>query len=192
MAARTKQDGPRLPADRDAAVDWAYRKFVDGQRLDMQGLAAELGVDRTTLFRWVGSRDALTSTILERLAVGTLERADRLCDVTGPTRTAEVMSAFAKGVIEAGFFRVYLEREGDRALRLLTTRAGTFQASVVAAVEKLIVEHHATSALSFPLEPHDLAYLLVRITESFVYTDLITGEVPSAKNARMAFFALLT
>jgi len=41
------------------ALRLARRKFLAAQRIDMTSLAAELGVNRVTLYRWVGSRDAL-------------------------------------------------------------------------------------------------------------------------------------
>ncbi|NED58050.1 hypothetical protein G3I24_45065, partial [Micromonospora aurantiaca] len=40
---------------RRRAIGLARAKFMAGERLDMQGLAGELGIDRTTLFRWVGN-----------------------------------------------------------------------------------------------------------------------------------------
>jgi hypothetical protein len=42
-----------------------------------------------------------------------------------------------------------------------------------------------------PLPAHDLAYLLVRIAESFTYADLIAGEPPSADRAAAAFALVL-
>lgn len=38
---------------------------------------------------------------------------------------------------------------------------------------------------------HDLAYLIVRIGESVLYTDLITGEPPNPDLARRAIYALV-
>lgn len=43
-----------------------------------------------------------------------------------------------------------------------------------------------------PLPVPDLAYLLVRIGESFAYTDVITGDAPDAEKAHAAVTALLT
>jgi hypothetical protein len=37
----------------------------------------------------------------------------------------------------------------------------------------------------------DLAYLIVRIIESFIYADLITGDAPDARNVQAAIAALL-
>ncbi|MFC7655854.1 hypothetical protein ACFQV8_04290 [Pseudonocardia benzenivorans] len=55
-----------------AAVRLARRAFVAGERIDLNRLSAELGVDRTTLFRWVGNRDQLIGTVLISLADPTL------------------------------------------------------------------------------------------------------------------------
>src|SRR5919198_1081369 len=57
------------------ALRLARRKFLAAQRIDMTGLAAELGVNRVTLYRWVGSRDALMVEVLWSLAASTLARA---------------------------------------------------------------------------------------------------------------------
>lgn len=158
----------------------------------MQVLAASLGIDRTTLFRWVGSRDALLSEVITRLGVRTLARARSQCTVTDSTRMAEIMGEFAAMVIAAPFFRAYLEREGPRALRLLTTKAGDFQSHMTSAVEELLATEYDMSLLSQPMATHDLAYLMMRVVESFVYTDLITGEKPNPANARAAMLLLLS
>ena len=42
----------------------ARRRFVAGERLEMPSLAAELGVNRTTLYRWVGSSEPLPVEVL--------------------------------------------------------------------------------------------------------------------------------
>ncbi|WP_432843299.1 QsdR family transcriptional regulator [Dactylosporangium sp. CA-092794] len=182
----------RPNANQNKAIEAAYRMFLRGERVDMQGVAAALGVDRTTLFRWVGSRDALLTAVITRLGIRTLDRARAQCTVTGPRRVAEIMGAFARSVIEAPFFRAYLEREGPRALRLLTTNAGGFQMNLTHAVEELLEADYDRSLLAEPIAVHDLAFLMVRIVESFVYTDLITGEEPNAANARAALLILLS
>jgi DNA-binding phage protein len=45
----------RRPAALDAFL-LARRRFIAGERVDMTALAQELGVNRVTLYRWVGSR----------------------------------------------------------------------------------------------------------------------------------------
>src|ERR1700759_3697415 len=43
----------------DDALRAGRRKFLAPERLDMSALAEELGVNRVTLYRWVGSRAKL-------------------------------------------------------------------------------------------------------------------------------------
>ena len=43
----------------EAVLDAATRRFLRGERVDLAGLSAELGVSRPTLYRWFGSRDDL-------------------------------------------------------------------------------------------------------------------------------------
>src|SRR5687768_16801189 len=49
---------------REHALEFALRTFTRGERVDMQTLAAELGVGRTTLYRWVGDRELLLGEVL--------------------------------------------------------------------------------------------------------------------------------
>src|ERR1700760_251534 len=51
-------------ADALDAFRVARRWFMAGRRIEMQELAAELGVNRATLFRWVGGRDDLAGEIV--------------------------------------------------------------------------------------------------------------------------------
>ncbi len=66
----------RRSRDRSASVvAVAARWIYEGRRLDMQGLADELGVSRVTLFRRIGSREELLSQALRLLTERTLEAA---------------------------------------------------------------------------------------------------------------------
>jgi hypothetical protein len=73
----------------------------------------------------------------------------------------------------------------------MMTRAGTVQRRVVAKVEDLLHEEIAQGNLKPPLPPHDLAYLIVRIIESFLYADIIAGEQPDTAKVEQAIAALL-
>src|SRR5947207_13651684 len=54
----------------------ARRKFLAGERIDMGGLADELGVNRVTLYRWAGSRAQLLVEVVWSVAARTLETID--------------------------------------------------------------------------------------------------------------------
>ncbi|MFE3059785.1 QsdR family transcriptional regulator [Nocardia sp. NPDC059239] len=173
------------------AVALARRKFLDGDRLDMQKLAAELGVDRSTLFRWVGNRDQLLATILWSLAEPTHRAAVAATTRTGVARIADVTRMFGQALINAPFFRTFLRREPERALRLLTTKDSPVQHEIVNAIERMVQQELDRGHLIHPMSAHDLAYLIARIGESFIYADLITGDDPDAAKAAIAVAALL-
>jgi AcrR family transcriptional regulator len=169
----------------------ARRMFLTDGRIDMGSLADQLGIDRTSLFRWVGNRDELLTEVLWSLAAPTLTRADRATNRTGTGRLVDVLGDFVEYLMTASYFRAYLRREPARALRVLTTSAAPIQRRYVAIVEHMLTTEIAQEALEFDLPTHDLAYLLVRTSESFTYADLITGEALSAAHARAALRFML-
>jgi AcrR family transcriptional regulator len=169
----------------------ARRWFLAGRRIEMQELAAELGVNRATLFRWVGSRDDLLAEIIWSLAEPTLTQVIDGSSGQGGRRIAAAAGRFATLVDQAGFLREFLRREPERALRILTTRASTVQARMVSALEALLVDEITQGRLHPPLPPPELAYLIVRIVESFLYADIITGEQLDMAKAEQAIAALL-
>lgn len=178
-------------ADARAALYRARAKFMRGERLDMQQLAAELNIDRSTLFRWVGNRDQLLVSILLSLADPTLRDISAAAEGTGGARIARIASRYAKVLIETAYYRVFLRREPERGLRLITTKASPIQQHIVETFEGYLREEIDRGDLRHPMLVHDLAYLIVRIIESFIYADLITGDTPDAGNVQMAIAALL-
>lgn len=191
---------PGAHADARRAFDLARETFVAGRRLDMGLLAASLGVDRTSVFRWVGNRDALLTEVLWSLAVPTLVQADRAtASEQGAERVADLLTRFAGDLITAPYFRDFLTREPARALRLLTTKASPIQHRFLATCEWLVRTHLGDTPFDTRggtdggsgIDPASLAYLLVRVSESFTYADLITGETPEADRAAVAFRHLL-
>jgi len=183
----------RLAAHEDAARAFraARHRFIDGDRIDMSALAADLGVDRTSLFRWVGNRDALLAEILWSLAVPTFDAADAATEARGADRVEGALVRFVTALIEADYFRAWITREPSRALRILMGGASPVHRRFVAIVERLLEEEIAAGRMITPLPPHDLATVLVRVAESYAYADLIAGERPDAERAAAAFALVL-
>lgn len=169
----------------------ARRTFLAGDRVDMNVLAATLGVDRTSLFRWLGNRDALLGEVLWSLAEPTMTRIERATTATGSERITTVLGDFVTALIEAPYFQGFLKKEPTRALKILTTKDSHVQRRYLAVVEAMLEAERAAGRMHFDLAVHDLAYLVVRVSESFTYADLITGEQPSAERARAAFAFVL-
>ncbi|MGN6444372.1 QsdR family transcriptional regulator [Amnibacterium sp.] len=177
--------------DAERAFRAARHRFIAGDRIDMSALAAELGVDRTSLFRWVGNRDALLAEILWSLAVPTFDAADAATHEQGADRVEGALTRFVRDLITADYFRGWITREPSRALRILTGAAAPVHRRFVAIVERLLEEEIAAGRMTTPLPPHDLATVLVRVAESYAYADLIAGERPDAGRAAAAFALVL-
>src|SRR6185437_8394520 len=83
---RTRPAGGPTRRGRPSRYVLLAARWVDeGRRLDMQGLADELGVSRATLFRHVGSREALLGAALAVLTDCTLECASRRWEAERPS-----------------------------------------------------------------------------------------------------------
>jgi hypothetical protein len=174
------------------AFEVARETFIASRRIDMGTLAASLGVDRTSLFRWVGNRDALLSEVLWSLAIPTLVKAEHAnTESAGGARVAGILTHLVDDLIAARYFRDFLRREPARALRLLTTKESPIQRRHVATAEWLVRRDLGDAPLGGAIDPAGLAYLLVRTSESFTYADLISGDPPSSERARVAFRLLL-
>lgn len=170
----------------------AREKFLAGERLDMGQLASELGLHRTTLYRWVGTRDRLVGEILWSMAEPALrDSVEAAGRARGGERIARAVERYLSGSLRAPFMRRFLEEEPEFALRVLTTKEGVVQARSVDFLRELLEEEVGRGALDAPLPPDDLAYLIVRIGESFLYTDVITGGDPAPEKAAQAVRALL-
>jgi hypothetical protein len=175
-----------------AAFDLARDWFLAGRRVDMGELAESLSISRATLHRRVGSRDLLLGEILWSQSAASIARLRPSCVGRGAAGIADFVSGYVRFANESPPFRDFLRREPERALRLLTTRASVYQRRTTAELESMLASEVSAGRLVPPLPVPDLAYLLVRIGESFVYTDVITGDAPDAEKAHAAVTALLT
>src|SRR4051794_35061874 len=180
----------RRPTPLDA-FRLARRKFLAAERIDMSALAEELGVNRVTLYRWVGSREALLVEVIWSLGSRTLEKIDRSVRVTGSERVVRIVTRFLDDVISNAGMRRWLADEGELAMRLLTRHDTDFQPRLIDAIEDLLREESDAGRLSLPVDLHEVAYVIVRLIESYTYLDLITGEKPDARRAEPVLRMLL-
>lgn len=142
----------------------------------MQGLAAELGVNRVTLYRWVGTREQLIVAVLWSLTERMIGRIwAELEDEPGP-RLPETLRRWARVTIEDPGIRGFLHGESEFAMRLLTLRSGGFQPRLFGLVRDLLVAEIEAGRVATPLPVDELAYTVVRVCESYIYLPAITGE----------------
>lgn len=190
LARQLNGDLPTSKSPRDA-FDLAKQAYRAGQRIDMQSLATDLGVSRATLFRWVGNRDQLTAEVLWFYAEHAWSAAVAAAAGSGVRRVVEIVEGFSALLIGDEAFRSYLSREPEAALRLLTTRASVIQQRMIQVATRELQDEVDAGHLDPPMEVADLAYVIVRLTESFVYADLITGDAPDTTKAVAAVGVLL-
>jgi AcrR family transcriptional regulator len=174
-----------------AALTAARRMWLADQRIDMGGLAAELGISRATLYNWVGDRERLIAEVLWSIAADTLHRCREQASGTGPAYIAAVIEHYLEALARFEPHRRFVTRDPQFALRVLTSGLTPFQHRLVAALQELIDEQVASAAYRPPLDPPTLAYVLVRIGESFIFNDVITGSEPDLGKAIQASRVLL-
>ena len=110
-----------------------------GERVDMSAMAAELDVNRVTLYRWVGSRETLLVEIVwgagraHARATSSAEIGGR-----GPERVVAVVTRFVEVVIANPGMQHWLADEGELAMRLLTRSDRGFQPRLIDWVDGLL------------------------------------------------------
>ena len=169
------------------AVRLARRRWLGGERVDMSAMAAELDVNRVTLYRWVGSREALLVDIVWALAERTLADVEAETGGRGPGRVVAIVTRFAEVVIANPGMQRWLAEEGELAMRLLTRSDRGFQPRLIGYVEALLERER----VELEADRREVAYVIVRVIESYTYLDLILGERPDARRAEPILRLLL-
>jgi AcrR family transcriptional regulator len=169
----------------------ARADFLAGQRIELQSLAERIGVSRVTLYRWVGTREQLLTEVIWSLTRQTLEAEwARLRDTPGP-RVPDLLGGMMQAIWAQPGARKFLEQENALAMSLLTLKAHGFQPRILALVRDKLAEDVAAGRIEDILPLDDLAYTVLRVTESFHYLPTITGEPADPDRATRVLKAIL-
>ncbi|MDX3191522.1 QsdR family transcriptional regulator [Streptomyces sp. MN03-5084-2B] len=169
----------------DDIVRRAARLLITGTRLDLGRMAAELGISRATLFRRVGNRDDLMGAALRLLSDRTWQRAldgwraehgDAVRAPDGRLRCLRVMEAYRREVAGSAGLRKLIEAEPAVALRVLTDPRGAVQPGLVDAHVDLFRADADAAGLAPLVGLPDLAFAVVRLGESFLYSDILVAR----------------
>src|SRR5258706_7795907 len=68
----------------------ARRRFLAGERINVEELAAELGISRATAYRWAGNVDLLTAHVIAGIVEDTHHRSVREAKGRGAARIVDV------------------------------------------------------------------------------------------------------
>ncbi len=161
----------------------------------MSALADRLGLSRTTLYRWFGTREELLGTII---AGGgeTIVRAARKRSRGGGARALlATFDAINREVASNAPLRSYLAQEGESALQVLTRSDGIVQPRMVAAIQEVIDDEVQAGRFHTPMPTSTLAYAVVRLAEAFLYNDAggtLRGDVKRLREVEAALLGIAT
>jgi AcrR family transcriptional regulator len=178
-----------VPPDVFAAATECYSA---GRRLDMQALARQLGIARATLYRRVGNREQLLDDVVWFRSRRALVEAERsTASLRGVPRLVATVAAIMRAVEADGALRAFLETDPEAAMRILTGARSTVQRGMIAALEAMIDRESERGQYRARVDTPTLAYAIVRVSEGFLYADIIADREPDVDRALAIVEALL-
>lgn len=183
-----------MKVSRDDVIEAAVARFEAGDRVDMQELAAELGVSRVTLYRRVSGREELLGEAIRRIAERTVTALEEIWEGLPEPRELKsvwVLVRFNAAVAANEGMRAFLDAEPEMAIRVLTDPRGLVQPYVTDAIRGLIAADEEAGRMVPVIEPGALAYALVRLGESFLYADILASRETDVDAANVLEIALL-
>lgn len=175
----------------DDALAAARRLFEAGDRVEMGVLSDSLGVNRATLYRWVGSRDALLATLLwERMerGLGGAERRAAEAGLHGTARLGALLSGLFAGAGRRSPVRRLVDDEPTAAMRVMTK--GTVHENLIAWFATVIDEEAAAGHIAPRYPSPQIAELVVKTGEAVFWFDVASGRGLDQANMAVLLEAL--
>jgi AcrR family transcriptional regulator len=185
-----RRRGRPAAASRDDVLHLALNRYLHGERVDVQAIAAELGLGRTTIYRWFGSREGLIDETVARAAEPLFDEARAGAKGRGGAALLDTFDRINRSLAAAPALRTFLELERD-ALRMLTSSAGVIHRRAVAKIESFIEDEVQAGAYDPPVDPSTLAYAIVRLAEAFLFNDVTAAMRGDVERLREIEAALL-
>lgn len=185
------QRGRRAAASREDVLRRAARSYLHGERVDVQGIAADLGVGRSTVYRWFGSREELIGEVLGRVTKRLLDEARAEARGVGAEKLLDTFDRFNRSLVAAPALRTFVDRERGAAVRIITSGTGAVQRRNVEMITEVIQEEVRAGRYRPPVDPATLGYAIVRLAEAFIFNESATGLNDSVDRLREVEAALL-
>jgi AcrR family transcriptional regulator len=166
----------RKPTPQDA-FELARATFVADERVDMQALTARLGVARTTLHRWVGTRESLLDRILGDLAGEFWDQARAEAQGEGDELILDAVARILGATARFEPARGFVQREPRLAMRLLAGENFSVRRRSFERLSALVAE-------ALPGEADRLggfAQALVHVGTALEWSAIMAGDEPSAQ-----------
>ena len=188
QALQKKQDKPRVtPLD---VFERARSLWLQGERLNLGSLAETLGVSRATLFRWVGNKELLMGEILWSTYKPLVDRALAQATGKGVDFMVDVFRRVNLDIMQSESLRQFMSQDPAYALQVLTSKDSTIHARAVALNTELLQQEVTARRIKPPLSVESLSYFMVRLGESCIYSEMISGIKPDARQLEEACIAI--
>jgi AcrR family transcriptional regulator len=165
-------------------------RYLRGRRIDVRAIALELGLGRTTIYRWFGSRDGLIGETVALAAEPLFDDARASAEGRGGAALLDTFDRINRALAEAPALRSFLELERD-ALQILTSSGGIAHPRAVAKIKRFVEDEMEAGTYAPPVDPATLAYAIVRLAEAFLFNDATAGVRGDVDRLREIEAALL-
>ena len=176
----TTSSGTTRPVGRPAAATQeqvlaaARAQFMASERVDVQAIAAELGLSRATIYRWFGSREGLLGAVMVAEFERLVEAARTRVGGSGAPRVLALLDQVARWLARSEPYRYFIAAEQTVAGRIITTSDGPVQPKVVGVVAE-VLDAAVAEGYENRVDTTTFGYALVRLIEAFLYQDAVTG-----------------
>lgn len=175
----------------ETALHHATRLFVATSTVELEALASSLSISRATLYRVLSGRDRLIADLLWKAGERSMRSAFAETSERGVERFVAAGNRHLRELVAWEPFTTFVTRERDTAHRVLFGSRGSVHERSVALWTELLQGAVDAGSVRVRFAVADVAHLVVSITQSVVYKDLLEGGEPDLELAVVAQRALL-
>lgn len=184
-------------AKQQALIRLAATWFREGRRIDLGQLAAAQGIGRATIYRWFDSRERVIGEAIwlgMAQAIARVEDSENAAPIDGRRDRARFIVVFERLAAQVRSYPPlgrFAAEDPELAMRVLQSSDSVIQRRLIDWVERWLSDIDVPAAGRAGQIPRsDLAYAMVRMAESFLWSDLIIGH-PADPGKATAMIELL-
>jgi AcrR family transcriptional regulator len=162
---------------RPEVLDAAFRLFLRGEKMEMSALAAELGIGRTTLYRWTVDRETVMRSLLWTLARNLFRVASIRSRHRGPQRIVDIAVQVARDVAADSATVTFVRNEPHTAMRLLLSPVG-IEPACEAWLAAAIGREREVGAFACDWDDARIAEQVYRMTASLTHPYVLADVEP--------------
>jgi AcrR family transcriptional regulator len=160
------------------AVELARTRFLEGRRIEMRSLAEDLGIGRTTLYRWVGERDELVEEVFAGLVDEWFQLVEARATGEGRERLIDIFTRFLDVASASSPLSDFASREPALTMRLLMDRQGKVALHSKKLISGLVAEHLPELEV-----PENIIDAIEMSTAALVWANIATEREPDIEGA---------